>query len=172
MNVQFRNATKAPGGWLPLEAYDDKDMDTKAPTSWLTVYKKDPSRKNLDQLEAGEQQETPKRREKTEISAKALWKDVDGHCFWRDVKVQRYLLKSERYEGYWVSTKNKFRLPRIYILFDDEDPRKFAMRFKKAYDTRAMADSMLKYNFYVENMPTHQIPEIDNEAVNRVLGMV
>jgi hypothetical protein len=31
---------------------------------------------------------------------------------------------------------------------------------------------MLKYNFYVENMPTHQIPEIDNEAVNRVLGMV
>jgi dynein heavy chain len=34
-----------------------------------------------------------------------------------------------------------------------------------------MADSLLKYNFYVENMPTHQIPEIDNEEVNRMLGM-
>lgn len=44
MNVQFRNATKAPGGWLPLEAYDDKDMDTKAPTAWLTVYRKDPNK--------------------------------------------------------------------------------------------------------------------------------
>jgi dynein heavy chain len=44
------------------------------------------------------------------------------------------------------------------------------MRFKKAYETRAMADSLLKYNFYIENMPTHQIPEIDNEEVNRILS--
>jgi len=63
------------------------------------------------------------------------------------------------------------RLHRIFILFDEEDPREFAKRFKKAYDTRTMADSMLKYNFYIENMPTHQIPEIDNEEVNRILGM-
>jgi len=34
-----------------------------------------------------------------------------------------------------------------------------------------MADSLLKYNFYIENMPTHQIPEIDNEEVNRILSM-
>jgi dynein heavy chain len=44
---------------------------------------------------------------------------------------------------------------RIFILFDDEDPREFAKRFKVAYETRAMADSLLKYNFYIENMPTH-----------------
>ena len=34
-----------------------------------------------------------------------------------------------------------------------------------------MADSLIKYNFYIENMPTHQIPEIDNDEVNRILSM-
>ena len=62
------------------------------------------------------------------------------------------------------------RLQRIYVLFDAEDPRKFSQRFLKAYQTRAKADSLLKYNFYIENMPTHQIPEIDNEEVNRILS--
>jgi len=31
------------------------------------------------------------------------------------------------------------------------------------------ADSMIKYNYYIENMPTHEIPEIDNEKVNKIL---
>ena len=47
----------------------------------------------------------------------------------------------------------------------------FAKRFKDAFETRVKADSLLKYNFYIENMPTHQIPEIDNNEVNRILGM-
>jgi dynein heavy chain len=174
LGIQFRNQAKAPGGWLPLEAYDDKDMDTKAPQAWLTVHRRDPNRESrptLDQaLADGEDAPVQKRRERTEISAKGLWKDRDGLCFWRELKVQRYLIPSERYEGYWESTKEKVRLHRIFILFDEEDPRRFAQRFKKAYETRAMADSLLKYNFYIENMPTHQIPEIDNEAVNRILS--
>jgi len=92
-------------------------------------------------------------------------------CFWRELRIQKYLLKSERYEGYWFNTKEKTRLHRIYILFDEEDPREFAKRFTVAYRSRSMADSLLKYNFYIENMPTHQIPEIDNEEVNRILSM-
>lgn len=109
---------------------------------------------------------------KTEIPAQGLWRDRDGLCFWRRVRIQKYLVTSERYQGYWENTKEKVRLPRIHILFDDEDPREFAKRFEVAYKTRTMADSLLKYNFYVENMPTHQIPEINNDQVNRVLSMV
>ncbi len=109
--------------------------------------------------------------EKKELAAQGLWRDRDGLCFWRKLKVQKYLPTSERYEGYWENTKEKVRLHRIYILFEDEDPRDFARRFKVAYDTRLMADSLLKYNFYVENMPTNKIPEIENEKVNRILSM-
>lgn len=109
--------------------------------------------------------------QKVELGAQGLWKDKDGLCFWRKLKVQKYLPKSERYEGYWENTKEKVRLHRIYIVFDSEDPREFVKRFKVAYQTRVMAESLLKYNFYVENMPTHQIPEIENYKVNRILGM-
>ena len=37
--------------------------------------------------------------------------------------------------------------------------------------SRIYADSMIRYNYYIENMPTHQIPEVDNEQVNRVLSL-
>ena len=108
---------------------------------------------------------------RTEIPAQGLWRDRDGLCYWRRLKIQKYLLNSKRYEGYWENTKEKCRLHRIFILFDEEDPREFVQRFREAFNTRVMADSLLKYNFYIENMPTHQIPEIDNEEVNRILSM-
>lgn len=166
--VEFRNPAKAPGGWLPLEAYDNKELDTRAPLDWMTVKK---NRKPLKPGEEPSEDAAPQKIIKTEIGAQGLWKDRDGLCFWRKLKIQRYLLTSERYEGYWENTKEKCRLHRIFILFDDEDPREFSKRFKDAYETRCKADSLLKYNFYVENMPTHQIPEIDNNEVNRILGM-
>jgi dynein heavy chain len=83
----------------------------------------------------------------------------------------KFLTKSERFEGYWENTKEKCRLHRIFLLFDEEDPRIFARRFKQAYQNRINADSLIKYNYYIENMPTHQIPEIDNEEVNRILNL-
>lgn len=30
---------------------------------------------------------------------------------------------------------------------------------------------MIRYNYYIENMPTHQIPEIDNDQINRMLSL-
>jgi hypothetical protein len=35
--IEFRNPAKAPGGWLPLEAYDNKELDTRSPKDWITV---------------------------------------------------------------------------------------------------------------------------------------
>lgn len=81
----------------------------------------------------------------------------------------RVLAKSERLEGLWENTNEKARLPRIHVLFNEEDPRVFARRFKHAYETRKFADSLIKYNYYVENMPTHEIPELDHEQINRIL---
>lgn len=33
--IEFRNPEKASGGWLPLEAYDDREFDPKKPSDWL-----------------------------------------------------------------------------------------------------------------------------------------
>jgi hypothetical protein len=162
--VEFRNPAKAPGGFLPLEAYDNKDLESKNP--FLSMNKKsvklvkiennNVTKDGADQDNKAEnaaaEESAPK---KTEIPGQGLWKDKDGLCFWRRLRVQKYLPKTDRYEGYWENTKEKCRLHRIYILFDHEDPREFCKRFKHAYQTRVMAESLLKYNFYVENMPTH-----------------
>jgi dynein heavy chain len=103
------------------------------------------------------------------VKAKGLWKDRDALCYWRNILVTRYFPKSRRYEGFWEHTNQKAKLPRIYILFDEEDPRRFVKRFKHAYENRVYADSLIKYNYYVENMPIHEIPELDHEKINRIL---
>ena len=127
-------------------------MDKRAPKDWMVVRKN--VKKDATETDSKEPKKAPKY-SKTEIPASGLWRDRDGLSYWRKLKVTKYLLASERYEGYWENTKEKVKLHRIFVLFDEEDPREFAIRFKKAYHTRTMADSLLKYNFYVENMPTH-----------------
>lgn len=144
--IEFRNPEKAPGGWLPLEAYDDESYDTRTPAGWL--------RKKIDGKH---------------VKAKGLWKDRDALCYWREILITRYFPKSKRYEGVFKHINQKAKLPRIYVLFDDEDPRQFVKRFKHAYQTRIYADSLIKYNYYIENMPIHEISELDHEKINRIL---
>lgn len=144
--IEFRNPEKAPGGWLPLEAYDDEGFDTRTPSGWL--------RNKVD----GKY-----------IKAKGLWKDRDALCYWREIHITRYFPRSRRYEGTFKHINQKAKLPRIYVLFDDEDPRHFVKRFKRAYQTRIYADSLIRYNYYIENMPIHEIPELDHEKINRIL---
>jgi dynein heavy chain len=145
--VEYRNPEKVLGGWLPLEAYDDREMDTKLPSEWVKYSGKDG------------------------VSAQGLWRDKDGLCYWRKLRVTKFRPKTERYDGYWENTKEKCRLHRIFVLFDEEDPRNFAKRFKAAFNKRTQADALIKYNYYIENMPKHQIPEVDNMQVGRVLTM-
>ena len=33
--AEFRNPDKIPGGWLPLEAFDDWNFDPRLPQNWL-----------------------------------------------------------------------------------------------------------------------------------------
>lgn len=144
--IEFRNPEKAVGGWLPLEAFDDESYDSKTPSGWL--------RKKFDGKH---------------VKAKGLWKDRDALCYWREIYITRYFPKSRRYEGVFKHINQKAKLPRIFVLFDDEDPRHFVKRFKHAYQSRIYADSLIKYNYYIENMPTHEIPDLDHDKVSRIL---
>ena len=146
--IEFRNPEKAVGGWLPLEAFDDDSYDSKTPAGWL--------RKKFDGKH---------------VKAKGLWKDRDALCYWREIYITRYFPKSRRYEGVFRHINQKAKLPRIYILFDDEDPRHFVTRFKNSYQDRIYADSLIKYNYYIENMPTHEIPDLDHDKVSRILTL-
>lgn len=150
--AEFRNPEKIPGGWLPLEAYDDQTYDSRVPQNWLRKGGEGPLAKEG-------------------VGAHGLWQDKDKLCYWRKLRLFKYLPKSQRFEGYWEITKEKCRLARIFIIFDEENPKQFVQRFKCAYQNRVHADALIKYNYYIENMPRHQIPEVDNYQVNRILAM-
>jgi hypothetical protein len=126
MNIEFRNPKKAPGGWLPIECYDNKEMDTRAPLDWLKLLKGPPSAMSQNFMQDDNEGPQKPKSAKIEIQAQGLWQDRDGLCFWRKLKVTKYLPGSEKYQGFWENTKEVIKLPRIHILFDEEDPRVFA----------------------------------------------
>lgn len=105
------------------------------------------------------------------VSAQGLWKDKDGLCYWRKLRVMKYLPRTDRFEGFWENTREKVRLARIFIHFDNEDPKIFARRFAAANRKRTNADALIKYNYYIENMPKHNIPEADPNQTTRILQM-
>ena len=51
----------------------------------------------------------------------------------------------------------------MHILFEAEDPRIFAKRVAHAHQQRSYAESIIRYNFYIDNMPTEDINALDNE---------
>ncbi|KAG2439747.1 hypothetical protein HYH02_010624 [Chlamydomonas schloesseri] len=61
-------------------------------------------------------------------------------------------------------------LPRVKVCFSAEDPALFARRHAEAHRSRARAESLLRYNLYVDSMPTDDIPPLTNEQVNRMLS--
>ncbi|GLI62391.1 hypothetical protein VaNZ11_005010 [Volvox africanus] len=61
-------------------------------------------------------------------------------------------------------------VPRVKVCFSAEDPALFARRHADAHRSRARAESLLRYNLYIDSMPTDDIPPLTNEQVNRMLS--
>lgn len=75
--------------------------------------------------------------------------------------INYYDEEQERYVGYWDGTTELVRLHRINLLFDSEDPRIFAQRVSQAHRERVYADSQIRYHFFIDNMPQHELHELD-----------
>jgi len=60
------------------------------------------------------------------------------------------------------------RFKRINLCFDIEDPRKFAKRVAWAHQNRKVTDARVRYNFYIDNMPTQELNDIDYEQKTRL----
>lgn len=86
--------------------------------------------------------------------------------------IYSYNYDKEVYEGVWDGTTDQCALTRINLLFDAEDPRIFAERVAKAHKEREYADSLIRYNYFIDNMPVQELPELDSEQVSRIIYMV
>lgn len=55
----------------------------------------------------------------------------------------------------------------LQVCFGAEDPAVFARRHAEAHRSRARAESLLRYNLYIDSMPTEDIPPLTNEQVGQ-----
>jgi hypothetical protein len=82
--------------------------------------------------------------------------------------------KEERFIAYWQNEEHDpklFKISRINILFEAEDPVKFAQRVAEAHQERIYADSKIRYNYYIDNMPKIDLNETDQEQKHRLQAL-
>eukprot|EP00959_Pyramimonas_sp_CCMP1952_P475418 9504169-Pyramimonas_sp.AAC.4 len=57
---------------------------------------------------------------------------------------------------------------RVWVFFLAEDPFMFARRVAEASQLRDWVESMLRYNFLIDSMPTDDLPGLTSEQVHRI----
>lgn len=89
-----------------------------------------------------------------------LWRSAEDQPYeWHKVIVLDYLAEEDVFQiqfesGEITSTQ------RVFLCFDIEDPRKFIKRMSAAFQRRLYADSIIRYKFYIQAMPTEHLSEL------------
>jgi dynein heavy chain len=130
---------------LPLEAFEDKTMCTRTPEEW--------------QLKASA--------ENLPLACKFLKLQDDGTGRWLqgavanwDAEQERYLVKSQG--------GAEDRVLSLHVFFVGDDPVLFADRLAKAIQSRRYANSLLKYNFFIDSMPEDRSRRIGRESTVKI----
>lgn len=82
--------------------------------------------------------------------------------------VDDYDQTSDKFICRWRDNNEEVRMHRIFICLDAEDPRKYVLRVGNAFRERVYADSIVKYNYYIDNMPRQDLAELDSEQMKRL----
>ena len=100
---------------------------------------------------------------------KGLYKQEGLGYIWRPIQIINYAKESDRFVGQWIdSNEGEIQVSRINFVLDAEDPRKFAKRVANAHQSRVYADSLIRYNYYIDNMPTNDLNDLDTEQKKRL----
>ncbi|KAK3252700.1 hypothetical protein CYMTET_38016 [Cymbomonas tetramitiformis] len=136
---------------LPISAFDNTEYESRLHTEWV------PSPPEL-QAKGG----TP---------AKAAWfdKEAEGAGTWKPCQVLSYSdVTKNTYLIQWGHNKEQVIISRLHLYFLAEDPFMYVRRLTEAYQLRDWVESMLRYNFLIDCMPTDDLPQLTNEQVNRM----
>lgn len=90
---------------------------------------------------------------------------------WKQCKVTEYSAGDNKYKCEPLDgSSDPLWMPRIFVHFLAEDPFLYSKRLARAVRERRQAEMFLRYNFYIDSMPTEDIPPLMAEQVNRMLG--
>ena len=87
----------------------------------------------------------------------------ESSFIWKNVEILSYNKENDKFLVKYEETGTEVSIPKIHLWFNFEDPRKFAKRVAQAHKLRTHADSLIRYNYYVENMPVQDGYELDVE---------
>lgn len=62
-----------------------------------------------------------------------------------------------------------YHVPRIQLMFRAEDPEVFAKRVASAERLRRLTEALLRYNFYIDCMPTDHLPPLEHTQLNKMV---
>ena len=149
--------------WLPLEFFDDKELDIYTPEEWMI--------KTL--IIEGDNLFIP---------GVGLKIDEDGTGTWKRVLINNYNYENERFNGYWDTNQEQITmkttldlnsmencsLPKIHILFDAENPYLFCKKVSLAHQERKKAESIIRYNYYIDKMLNDNLNDITDDQKTRL----
>jgi dynein heavy chain len=139
---------------LPLEAFDNVEYDVYPdPASWMDLGI------NEDGVQTG-------------LPAKVLYRSEEGYpfmCQWMDARVTSFNPTLQKFNIEYAANLQKDTVSRINVLFNCEDPFRFADRIYAAYTAREIAYSVLRYHLYIDSMVSqshlHNPPVLHSKVV-------
>ncbi|CAK81273.1 unnamed protein product (macronuclear) [Paramecium tetraurelia] len=63
-------------------------------------------------------------------------------------------------------------ISRLYFLCDFENVKLYVQKFEKALNDREAMDNVLRYNYYIDNMQTQDIPELSVDKIQRIQKLI
>ncbi|KMQ95378.1 dynein heavy chain axonemal [Lasius niger] len=150
--------------YLPLELFDDEEYDCRTADEWINLGIIDGVRYPLPATVFVEK-----------IIHKERIFDRDDKTLsnlfsWFPAAITDYDNKRKLWTVLTLDAlKRKFLLPRIYIRFFGEDPRKFAQRIANAVKQRQIAEISIRYHFYLDCMLVDGMSTLDEKQQDIII---
>ena len=94
----------------------------------------------------------------------------EGKLVWTPCTVLGFDEATNTFECRPVDSTEAKWMHRIFVHFEAESPFVYADRMAEAIQQRHEAEASLRFNFFIDSMPTEDIPPLMQEQVNRMLG--
>lgn len=142
------------GAFLPLEFFDDTEYDSRTPQEWVGLGVEDGTLKGVP----------------AQVLRAAAGGPEAGFV-WERCIMTAYDAAAAVYTVTISRTAATAAVPRIFLLFDAEDPEIFAQRVSAACELRKQTEGQLRYSLCADCMPADTaITDLDAAMADRLLA--
>ena len=142
---------------LPLSFFDDKMYEIFPNDYWM----KQALDKNTGKY--------------LKIPAKALiWNKETKTGKWERVLVQGYNSENDTFSITMDGDEEKVidNMPKMFILFDSENPSIFCKRISEAMKLRQKSEEIIKYYYYLKKIPKFEVTELPKDRANKIINKI